>query len=191
MSSWKNIAEMSTKIPDGMSDWLDSIVLMRVTVADPEYIPEIDLLWSCDVAWTRLLLLPPSLVLASFKNASARAFCSRCMCQTSYPRIVRAVGAGWFWKCISSGILLLRYVSDFMFPDLSELFSVFVQGPPNCPRCFLVLSRVPWIIRAVLCRILPAKFVFCRMSFMGWLVRTLIVWAWKYGWSRWEVSTRA
>ena len=37
MSSRTNIAEMSTKIPDGMSDWLDSIVLMCVTVADPEY----------------------------------------------------------------------------------------------------------------------------------------------------------
>ncbi|QHO41145.1 uncharacterized protein DS421_5g143190 [Arachis hypogaea] len=37
MSSRKNIVEMSTKIPDDMSDWLDSIVLMCVTLADPEY----------------------------------------------------------------------------------------------------------------------------------------------------------
>ena len=91
---------MSTKIPDGMSGWLDFIVLMRVTVADPEYIPyiafEIDLLWSCNVAWMRLLLFLPGLVFASFENASARAFCSQGMCRTSYPRIVRAVGAGWF-----------------------------------------------------------------------------------------------
>ena len=61
----------------------------------------------CNVSWMRLLLLSPGLVLASFENASARAF----------------------------------YVSDFIFPDLSEPFSVFVQGLPNCLSCSLVLSR--------------------------------------------------
>ncbi|XP_057757090.1 uncharacterized protein LOC130976285 [Arachis stenosperma] len=35
--SRKNIVEMSTKIPPGMTDWLDSIVLGCVTVADREY----------------------------------------------------------------------------------------------------------------------------------------------------------
>ena len=127
---------MSTKIPDGKSDWLDSIVLMRVTVADPEYCVRLrrflwickdrdeeknyelvspdsqervcfpSLLWSCNVAWMRLLLLPPGLVLASFENALAQAFCSRGMCRTSYS--------------------------------------------PKCPSCFLFLSRVPRIVWAVL-----------------------------------------
>ncbi|QHO01021.1 uncharacterized protein DS421_13g411370 [Arachis hypogaea] len=37
MSLRKNIVEMSTKIPESMSDWLDSVVLMCVTVADSVY----------------------------------------------------------------------------------------------------------------------------------------------------------
>ncbi|XP_015932594.1 zinc finger BED domain-containing protein RICESLEEPER 3-like [Arachis duranensis] len=37
MSSRRNIVEISTKVPPGMADWLDSIVLMCVTIVDPEY----------------------------------------------------------------------------------------------------------------------------------------------------------
>ena len=105
---------------------------MRVTVADPEYIPytafEIDSLWSCNVAWMRLLLLPLSLVLASFEDASARAFY---VSDFIFPDLSELLVLAGFESASARAF----YVSDFIFPDLSELFSVFVQGPLNYLSC--------------------------------------------------------
>jgi len=41
MSSRKNIVETSSKVPEGMSDWLDSLVLMCVSVVNAEYYVEL------------------------------------------------------------------------------------------------------------------------------------------------------
>ena len=41
MSSRNNIVEMSSKVPEGMSDWLDSLDLMCVSVVDAEFCVEL------------------------------------------------------------------------------------------------------------------------------------------------------
>ena len=41
MSSRKNIVETSSKVPEGMSDWLDSLVLMCVSVVNVEFCVEL------------------------------------------------------------------------------------------------------------------------------------------------------
>ena len=41
MSSRNNIVEMSSKVPEGMSDWLDSLVLMCVSVVDVDFCVEL------------------------------------------------------------------------------------------------------------------------------------------------------
>ena len=41
MSSRNNIVEMSSRVPEGMSDWLDSLVLLCVSVVDAEFCIEL------------------------------------------------------------------------------------------------------------------------------------------------------
>ena len=41
MSSRKNIVEASSKVPEGMSDWLDSLVLLCVSLANSEFCVEL------------------------------------------------------------------------------------------------------------------------------------------------------
>ena len=41
MSSRNNIVEVSSKVPEGMSDWLDYLVLMCVSVVDAEFCVEL------------------------------------------------------------------------------------------------------------------------------------------------------
>ena len=41
MSSRNNIVEMSSRVPKGMSDWLDSLVLLCASVVDAEFCTEL------------------------------------------------------------------------------------------------------------------------------------------------------
>ena len=41
MSSRNNIVEMSSRVPEGMSDWLDSLVLLCISVVDAKFCTEL------------------------------------------------------------------------------------------------------------------------------------------------------